>query len=151
MTSRAIDPLRTHVVSGLIAKRAEIAGRIIALQAEVRELTSALEHIDATIRLFGPDIDTGAIEPKMPMAEHHAGRGGLARILFAALRHAGRALTTDELTGLVMDQRGMPDADATLRGKMTNRVRASLTHQARRGFMAREVEIGQPQRWRLAG
>jgi len=43
-----------HIVSGLVRKRAEIAGQIEASQEALRSLVIDLDNLDATIRLFGP-------------------------------------------------------------------------------------------------
>ena len=48
----APDKALPHVVTGLIAKRAELAGRIEHLQAQVRQATVELDHIEASIRIF---------------------------------------------------------------------------------------------------
>ena len=53
-----------HVLSGLIRKRAEIAGELEAAQARVRHLIIDVDNVDATIRLFAPDIDLAEIKPK---------------------------------------------------------------------------------------
>ena len=42
-----------HVLTGLIAKRAEVAGQIEHAQDKLRELVIALDHIDAAIHIFG--------------------------------------------------------------------------------------------------
>ena len=47
-----------HVLSGLIAKRAELAGKVETLQREMRETVLAIDHIDAAIRMFDPDADS---------------------------------------------------------------------------------------------
>ena len=39
-----------HVLTGLMAKRAEIAGRIEHLQDQLRQLVIDLDHIDAAFR-----------------------------------------------------------------------------------------------------
>jgi hypothetical protein len=44
-----------HVVTALIAKRAELAGQIEHLQAEVKRATIALDNVESTLRLFAPD------------------------------------------------------------------------------------------------
>src|SRR4249919_2909655 len=43
--------------SGLIAKRAELAGQIETMQREMRDLVAAIGHVDASIRLFDPNAD----------------------------------------------------------------------------------------------
>ncbi|HRK94814.1 MAG TPA: hypothetical protein PK694_00700 [Rhodospirillales bacterium] len=53
-----------HVVTALIAKRAELAGQLEAAQAEVRRLVIDLDNVDATLRIFKPDIELDEIKPK---------------------------------------------------------------------------------------
>ncbi len=52
----------SHVVSGLIAKRAEVAGQITHLDAELRRLRAALEHLDATLVFLDPASSPRASE-----------------------------------------------------------------------------------------
>jgi hypothetical protein len=42
----------SHVVSGLVAKRSELAGLIDHHQKEIDRLTGDLVHLDAAIKLF---------------------------------------------------------------------------------------------------
>ncbi len=44
-------------IQGLLRKRAEMAGAAEGLRAQLNGKLSALDHIDATIRIFKPDID----------------------------------------------------------------------------------------------
>ncbi len=53
-----------HVVTALVAKRAEITGRIEHTQTSLRQLIIDLDNLDATLRLFKPDIDLEEIRPK---------------------------------------------------------------------------------------
>ena len=79
-----------HVVTALIRKRAEIAGQIEHTQTALRQLIIDLDNLDATIRLFKPDIDLEEIKPRPFPPRHAAFRGEIARIVFAALRqHPG--------------------------------------------------------------
>ncbi len=64
-----------HVVTALIRKRAEIAGRIEHTQTALRQLIIDLDNLDATIRLFEPDIDLEEIRPKPFPPRHAAFRG----------------------------------------------------------------------------
>lgn len=45
-----------HVVTGLIAKRQEIAGQIESLQAKLRQATIDLDHVEASLRIRLEDI-----------------------------------------------------------------------------------------------
>jgi hypothetical protein len=40
-----------HVVTGLIAKRREIAGRIEDLQSQLKQAVTDLQHVEASLRL----------------------------------------------------------------------------------------------------
>lgn len=46
--------MSSHVISALIAKRAEIAGLINDLERKIRQHRTDLAHIDRTIGLFDP-------------------------------------------------------------------------------------------------
>ncbi len=70
-----------HVVTALIAKRAELAGKIEHLQSEVISATVELDHIDASLRIFAPDIDISEIGARPVPPAHHAFRGEVSRII----------------------------------------------------------------------
>jgi len=52
----------SHVVSGLVQKRAELAGQIDHHRREMPRLREVVEQLDATIRLFEPDYPIRQIE-----------------------------------------------------------------------------------------
>ena len=43
-----------HVVSGLVSKRAELAGEVERYHRELQRLADEWGHVDATILLFDP-------------------------------------------------------------------------------------------------
>ena len=45
-----------YLVGALRKKRAEIFGRIIGLEKELRQRRADLKHVDATLRLFAPGM-----------------------------------------------------------------------------------------------
>jgi hypothetical protein len=55
-----------HVVTALVAKRAELAGQIQALEKQVAQLRADLVHVDAVWRMFNPAADPAAIPAKRP-------------------------------------------------------------------------------------
>jgi hypothetical protein len=75
-----------HVVTALIAKRAELAGQIEHLQGQVRQAAIALDNVESTLRLFAPDIDMASIAPRAVPTAHHAFRGEVSRIILESLR-----------------------------------------------------------------
>ena len=87
-----------HVLTGLISKRAEIAGQIEHTQDKLRQLMIDLDHVDGAIHIFNPDIELEKIKARPPPPQHQAFRGEVTRILLAALRNAKQPLTTADLT-----------------------------------------------------
>ncbi len=63
-----------HVLTGLMTKRAELAGLLEHHHAKVRQLMIDLDAIDQALRLFKPDIELDDIKPRpVPprQKEHH--------------------------------------------------------------------------------
>jgi hypothetical protein len=102
-----------HVLSGMIKKRAELAGEIERAQTVFRQLVIDLDNLDAAIRLFDPDIDLTEIKPKPLPPRYAAFRGEVSRIVLNALREKG-PLTTQQLAQFVMAHRGLNTADKRL-------------------------------------
>lgn len=139
-----------HVVTGLIAKRAELAGRIEHLQAKVRQATVELDHIEASIRIFQPDIDLGAIGSRPVPPIHHAFRGETSRFVLETIREAGRPIDTTSITERVMRERGLDRNDAALFKVMSKRVGACLRHWEKvRGAIKSMPGPGQVKLWEL--
>jgi hypothetical protein len=120
-----------HVISGLIGKRAELAARIENLQGQLKQSVIEMDHIDAALRIFHPDIDLEAITPRRVPNAHHAFRGEVSRIVLETLRKTGRPMTTRALTDSVMSERGLDVNDARLHRLMQQRVGACLNHWRR--------------------
>ena len=59
----------SHVVSALIRKRAELAGQIEGTQIRLRQFIIDLDNLDATLRLFAPDIDLEDIRRACPACD----------------------------------------------------------------------------------
>lgn len=133
--SPAEIPTSEEMVAGLIAKRQEIARTIGCLQEQVRSATFDLDRIEATLRLFKPDIDLGEMSVRPVPPAHHAFRGEVTRIVFAMLRRAGVPVSTGDLAAGVMNARGLPSGDLKLRRVMLQRVGAMLAHWRGRGVL----------------
>jgi hypothetical protein len=63
-----------HVLTGLIAKRAELAGQIAVMQDKLRKLVVDLDHIDAAIRQFSRRGEEEAEALKVAEAASCSGR-----------------------------------------------------------------------------
>ncbi len=70
-----------HVVTGLIEKRAQVAGELEHHQAVTQQLLIDLDAIDATLRLFDPGIALEEIRPKPLPPRHAAYKGEVVRLV----------------------------------------------------------------------
>ena len=138
-----------HVVTALIRKRAEIAGKIEHTQTALRQLIIDLDNLDATVRLFKPDIDLEEIKPKPFPPRHAAFRGEISRIVLSALRQSDRSRTTHGLAQHVMAERGLDTADKRLMRLVGKRVGACLRHWRNKGVVRSERGPGQYQLWEI--
>jgi hypothetical protein len=134
---------RPNLLNGLVGKRAEIAGKLEANEAEHKRLANELCTLDATIRIFEPDVDLTLISAK-PMATREAAhRGQITPIVFDALRPAETRLTSQDLAVVVLQRRGLPTDDPDLLQLMRKRVGACLLAKKRQGFV-RSMDVGGP-------
>src|SRR6185312_16395869 len=85
-----------HVLSGLLRKRAELAGEIDQLASIVQHKMVELDHLDAAIRIFKPDIDLETVKPKTVPPRHQALPGEMIRGVLTVLRESKKPLTSIE-------------------------------------------------------
>lgn len=95
----------------LLAKRAELVAYRTSLEAELRKVTSDIDHLDAAIRIFDPATTPAAI--KRYATQHRAKKGALKRFVLNALREADGPLTTQQITVAWCADRGLRTDDAT--------------------------------------
>ena len=126
-----------HVLTGLIAKRREIAGQIEHLQDQLRQHVIDLDHVDAAIHIFDPSIELLEIKSRPVPPRHQAFKGEVTRIVLATLRNAKRPLTTAEIAQRVMAERGLDTENARLVKLIGKRTGACLRHWERRGAAAK--------------
>lgn len=138
-----------HVVTGLIAKRAELAGKLEHHHAVVRQLMIDLDALDQALRLFKPDIELDDIKSKPMPPRHAAYKGEVARIVLGTLRTAKRPCSTQELTMHVMAERGMNTADKRLAKTVEKRVGASLRHHRVKGAIRSLKGLGDRLSWEI--
>jgi hypothetical protein len=124
-----------NLVSGLIRKRKELAGLIEDAQLRMRQAIIDLDNIDATIRLFRPDMDLEEIRPSPLPPRHSAYKGEMSRHVLAALRNNGRAMTSQELAFHVMAERGLNIHDKRLVKLIGKRIGACLKHYKHKGTL----------------
>jgi|ERR1700735_2149334 hypothetical protein len=136
-----------HVVSALRDKRAELAGMVGHLEQQLARQRTNLAHLDATMRLFDPDIRPQEIRPKQQRARSAWFRQGeCLRPIYDGLRNAPEALTTRDLAEQIMRAKAIPAGDDRRRELIQKTVLGSLNRA--KETIAR-VEAAGVVSWRL--
>jgi hypothetical protein len=116
-----------HVMSALREKRAELAGMVNQLEQQLVKHRADLTHVDATMRLFDPDIRPDTIRAKQPRARSAWFRQGeCLRLIYDALRDAPQPVTTRELAERIMHVKAMSAADDHRRELIQKTILGSL-------------------------
>ena len=140
----------THVVSALKEKRIKLATEIEGIQAQLRQRVIDLDHCEATLRLFDPEADIGALGPrKVPqvLSDIH---GDTGRVILDTLRNATTPLPTYKVCEAVMKARGLDTDDKGLCRLMMKRTVANLKHwEKKRGLIRSLPGPGQQLMWEL--
>lgn len=139
-----------HVVTALISKRSELAGRIEHLQAELRQAIVDLDNVEGALRIFAPDIEIPDLAPRhvphlLPMM-----KGEVSRVVLSTLQSAPRPLTTNEITEAFMRERGLAIDNPALFRIISKRVGACLRHwKNERGVVRSMPGPGQQHLWQI--
>jgi hypothetical protein len=113
-----------EVVSALIAKRAEIASHVEHLEKKASRWRARLASIDDAIRIFSPETDPEAIEPKRQYRRSRYFRPGeFAQLCLDALRRATEPQTTAQILASVLAAKHIPDGSASLTEKTLSYLR----------------------------
>jgi hypothetical protein len=141
----------TFVISGLVRKRADLAGEIERTQTALQNMIRDLENLDATIRLFDADYQVEAIKPKtFRPPEDWSHRGEMTRIVLDVLRQAAEPLTTRDVAVGLMKARALDTANIKFVRLMTKRCGVALRLQRDKGVVKSEQGPGQYLVWEIA-
>ena len=136
-----------HIIGALRNKRAELAGMLRQLEQQLAQQRTNLAHVDATMRLFDPDMRPKDIRPKQPRTRNAWFRPGeCLRLIYDELREATQPVTTRELAERIMRVKAIPAADDQRRERVQKTLLASLNRAKQ--TIAR-VEIAGVVSWRL--
>jgi hypothetical protein len=92
----------THVVSGLVNKRAELTGQIQHYIQLIQRLEADKAHIDATIKLFAPDFNLNAIRAKQYRQRSSVFKYGDALVqVLDVMREADRPIASQEIAEIL--------------------------------------------------
>ncbi|MDR3419988.1 MAG: hypothetical protein P4L80_01900 [Xanthobacteraceae bacterium] len=140
-----------HVITALRAKRAEISGNVHDLERKLARHRASLAAIDATIRLYAPELDPDAIPPKRTYRRtRYFAKGELSRRVIDVLRQAsGKPMTTAAITSAIVADKGFPIGEGALSEAVTDMVLAVLRRLSKRGEVAKSGTSRNAQ-WALA-
>jgi hypothetical protein len=111
-----------HAIDALRRKRAELAGMLHQLEQQLVQQRATLAHVDATMRLFDPDIRPKDSRPKQPRERNAWFRQGeCLRLIYDELHEATQPLTTRELAERIMRLKAIPLADSDRRERFRRR------------------------------
>ena len=143
------DKGNKYALAALKDKRGSIASEIVHTERKLRHLRQALTHVDASLRLLDPSIDTGKIPKKrlIPGRIRLFRQGELGRLIRDAMRTAnGNSITTTEIVAHVVAAGGHGDS---ARAAVAPRVRGNLAYLKRRGVIEKTGNLGNT-RWQLS-
>jgi hypothetical protein len=116
-----------HIIRALRDKRSDLAGLVRGLEQKLGEHRTALTHLDATLRLFDPEIRPEEIRPRQPRTRSVWFRPGeCLRLIYDVLRDAPQPLTTREIAERVIGMKGLPNSDERSRALIQKVVLGSL-------------------------
>jgi hypothetical protein len=137
-----------HVIGALSNKRSELAGIVRQLEQQLVQQRTNLAHLDATMRLFDPDIQPKQIRAKQSRVRSVWFRPGeCLRLIYDELRDAAPPITTRELAERIMRVKAMPETDDRQRELVQKTLLASLNRA--KETIAR-VETAGVVSWRLS-
>jgi len=111
---------RPNTVSGLEAKKAVLVKLRADLEADLRSITSDIDHLDGAITLFAKDDKRTRY-----VRQYRAKKGSVRRFILNMLREATAPVSTREITERWCEARALKPDDATW-AILRNRMGATL-------------------------
>ncbi len=105
----------SHVVTGLVAKRAELAGRIEQCHRELKRLVADVSHLDGSIKLFAPDYNLEGIRAKTPRQRNQFfHQGECQRLVLEIFRDAEEPLSARQIAETLVERKEMEATPAMI-------------------------------------
>ncbi|GAB1392895.1 hypothetical protein MASR1M60_10580 [Rhodocyclaceae bacterium] len=137
----------SHVVTGLVAKRAELTGLVTHHRQEIARIETNLQNINAAIKIFAPEYDLRGIRQKQYRTYSRLfKKGECYRLSLDTLREAGGKATTAAIAAKIVTERGFP---LDQQGTVCDSVNNSLRYAERHGAVGRAGLDGISVIWKL--
>ena len=135
------------VVSGLVSKRAELVSRLDHYAQEVDRLDAELRHLDATIKLFAPEMDLRTLPPKRFVETNRIFRQGESnRCMLEVLRDAGGTLNTQQIAQRIADKKGLDESQVK---SVRDTILDTLRRAEKKGVVRQSGREGMALLWQL--
>src|SRR5580692_6215745 len=143
--------MNEFVLSGLVKRRAQLAGDIENTHEALRKMVLGLESLDATIVQFDPDFKVETIKPKaFRPPKDWSNRGQMTRICLSILRQASEPLTCRDVALQLLTERALNREDQKLLRLMTKRVGVALRGEREKGVVKADQGPGQYMLWAIS-
>ena len=141
----------SHVVTALVAKRSEMAGLIEHYKKEMARLAGDMTHLDATLKLFSPEIDLRTLRATAYRTRNaNFQKGECQRMVLDIFREAnGAALSSRGITDSLVARKEL-DADTAQIASLQRNVLTVLHRLEAAGTLAPAGRDGQGTLWRVA-
>ncbi len=129
----------SHVVNALVTKRSELAEMIQFHRIEIERVGADLKHLDATLKIFAPEINLRSLGAKRVRKSSMGGfkffkPGESHRLILDLLREAGRSLLTADLLDQIIERKALDDTQ-DVRMTLQRTISGSLRRLERRGMV----------------
>ena len=139
-----------YVPTGLVKRRAEIAGEVEEVHKRLSKLLVDLESVDATIMQFDAGYVPEGIRPKaFRPPKNWSRRGHMVRTVLSTLRQAKEPLTTRDIALELLISRALDRSDTELLKLMIKRVGAALQVQKTAGRVRSLTGPGMWNLWKM--
>ncbi|MBA38443.1 MAG: hypothetical protein CMN61_08360 [Sphingobium sp.] len=139
-----------YMVTGLVKRRAALAGDMKRAQEALSQMARDMETLDAAIKLVAPDMEIEAIAPKfVKPPEDWSRRGEMSRQVLSILRTSPKPLTAREIASRMIVDRGLA-ATPKLLNLMTRRVSTCLRDRREQGLVRNpDTRVGLWMEWEV--
>jgi hypothetical protein len=149
--SRAFDPSPNNpAIHTLVRLHADLGGKILQNKLEAERLANEMRHVEAVIKLLGPEYDTRRIAVRRRNRTNPwFDRGDQYRCALDVLRKSTEPLTAREIAVAMLAAKGIADATPKQIRDLVGGIQSSLANHA--GKTVERLGEGMPKRWKVRG
>ena len=139
----------SHVVSGLVAKRAELAGQVEQCRRELEQLVANLDHLDGSIKLFAPNYKLECIRTKRSRRRNQFFRQGeCQRLILEIFRDAEEPLSVRHIAEVLLQRKGLEVTPAMIE-QMSKNARGVVMRLAGNNVVQSAGSNGTSKTWKV--